>query len=313
MVLLLLLVFISATYGASFDSKFEFGLRYDNINHGKEEERIQERIKIHATSNLNEKWKLKGYIGTGKNYTSAWSTAYSFKDSAIGDQNLNFRQLFAEYQMDKRVFFEMGIIPPIKEYSHTNLKPDGWVEGGAFNYRERKFLFNLSAGSLNDVDNPNPWNRTRVFNYVKGKGKYLVSPYLNVYGSLASLDEDQYLQWEFKLFPFPQNKMALDFTLEALVNLDNGEKNGSTALNIFPLVAFKEEYKDLLNLQLAYYNIAQNIGQLGTLSDDFYRYGSSVSYQATGKFTAHCDFSWQARYWDNDEPRFIFAILYKPD
>lgn len=310
-ILFLLLLSIPLAFSQIHQAGFDLSTRYDNIDHGKNEERLQERIRVDAEGNLTPSWQVKTLLATGETYTSLWSTYYNFRSEGDNDQNFNVRQLYGEFQSSKEHLFQLGIIPPYREYLRTGMKSTGWVEGGSYSYLQNRFRGNVSAGSVDDVDQPSVLSRTRSFNYGAVNAKYKLSEYLNTQVGASILDHEEYLQWEISSKPFEHVRDGLELTIESLMNLEESVRNISFAATTYPFLFSNPELKDYLNLQLAHYYIDENIGTLGTLSDDFYTFGSTWFVGAKGKITENNQFSWLLKYWDNDVPRFSIGLMYK--
>lgn len=293
-------------YSQIESASFDLSTRYDNIDHGGSEDRLQERFRINASGRLSKRWSLKTLLATGKDYTSPWSTYHNFNEQE-NDQNFNVRQFYGEYNYEKTHTFQLGIIPPLKEFARTSLISSGWVEGASYNFKHKRFAAKATYGSIADLDQPSLFRRDRNFNYGKIKLDYNFTDHLVIRAGAANLDDDQYLQGEIS-YDFND---SLNVSAESLMNTDENVRNVSASTVLSPISLINKEWKDYLSIQLAYIYVDKDIGLLGTLADDFYTYGKTWFLGAGGKITKDNQFSWFLENWGNDEPRFNIGLMYR--
>jgi hypothetical protein len=305
-------LFSWVSYAKIHDASFDFATRYDNIDYGNQESRLQERLRLFANGDISEYWQLKTLVATGTSYTSLWSTYANLEDKHNTNQNLGFRQLYGEYSQGSSMV-QLGIIPPSRKPSRTNIINSGWIEGASYIYRKEKYWMATTIGSIEDINEPNILTRDRIVNYGKIRGDYQPTDSVILTTGFIVFENFRYLQPEVKYFPSKRYKDSLDFTIEFLQNEKNGVVNYSLEGNVFPLGLWNTDLREYLSLQLSYCYIDEKIGALGTLSEDFYTFGHTRILHASGKFTQKSHFSWLLEYRDNVKPRHNIGLMYKVD
>jgi hypothetical protein len=292
-------------------ASFDLSTRYDSINHGKDQERMQERLRVNMEGDVSKYWSIKTMLATGNDYTTPWSTYYNFNSYGEIEQNFNVRQLYGEFNDNHNYKFQVGVIPPYKDYLRTNLVSSGWVEGASYTLKQDRFTTKATTGSLSDVNEVRMYARQRAWNYGKIKSEYHFDHNMIAGLAAAQLDKDQYLQWNVRGNPFDEYKDKFNFIIESLFNTKVGVRNYSFGVNSYPLAFKKPELKDYFYFQIAYIYLDEKIGTLGTLLEDFYAYKTTLFVEGAGKITKDNRWSWILEYRQNDIPRLNAGIMYK--
>jgi hypothetical protein len=292
-------------------ASLDISTRYDNIDNGKKESRLQERLRLHLDSDISKRWQIKTLVGTGNTYVSLWSTYHNFKNNQQTLQTLGVRQLYGEFTSSKDSILQLGIIPPSKDYSRTSIIKSGWIEGASYFHSIGKWSAYSSVGSIKDINEPDIFDRERKLNYGKLRGTYIFNESARIKAGIISLDKDFFLQSEVKFFPILDFKESWYVVVESMRNTNKNVLNYNLQTTFFPLSYLSAELKDYLSLQFSYCYIDDQIGLLGTLSEDFYTFGHTGVLEASGKITEKNDFSWFLEYRNNIDPRYFIGLMYK--
>lgn len=268
--------------------------RYDNLDWGRERNRIQSALRVWTHVDLGKGLSARVLGSSGSRFQSRWSTATDFEPPRERDfMSIYVRQLYLQYDHESwRI--QMGVIPPIKNAaSSTGLEASGWLDGIRLtNELSDGFVVEIVAGGLNNLDEPNAFTRPRELNYAEIE---LTKQFDDRFGAELSaevVDRDAYSKVEFSYKP-TENWPKL--VSEVLLNASNKTVS-------FGLSAQQDLNKWIdgrtnsgVNVFLLYSYIDEKIGLRGTLADDFYAFGHAFKIEVEGPLSRKSGLGWFAR------------------
>lgn len=268
--------------------------RYDNLDWGKERNRIQSALRIWTHIDLGNGFSTRIFGSSGSRFQSRWSTATDFEPPRERDfMELYVRQLYLQYDQN-RWRMQLGVIPPIKNAaSSTGLEASGWLDGVRItNEIADGYVLEMVAGGLSNLDEPNAFTRPRKLNYAEIELTKQMDDYFGAELSGEIVDRNAYTKLEFSYlvgdrWPIFVSELLINvsdetisFGLSAQKDLNtyiSGRSN--TGLNVFLLYSFVDE----------------KIGVRGTLSDDFYAFGHALKIELDGPLSRKAGLGWFAR------------------
>ncbi len=268
--------------------------RYDNLDWGRERNRIQSALRVWTHVDLGKGLSARVLGSSGSRFQSRWSTATDFEPPRERDfMSIYVRQLYLQYDHESwRI--QMGVIPPIKNAaSSTGLEASGWLDGIRLtNELSDGFVVEIVAGGLNNLDEPNAFTRPRELNYAEIE---LTKQFDDRFGAELSaeiVDRDAYSKVEFSYKP---TENWPKFVSEVLLNASNKTVS-------FGLSAQQDLNKWIdgrtnsgVNVFLLYSYIDEKIGLRGTLADDFYAFGHAFKIEVEGPLSRKSGLGWFAR------------------
>lgn len=268
--------------------------RYDNLDWGKQRNRLQAAIRTWVNMDLGNSFSLVTHVSSGSRFQSRWSTATNF-DGKLDTEfmDLYVRQLYL--QLDKGKWrYQLGVIPPIKNVaSRTGLEPSGWVDGARMVFKPQSNLsIETVIGGISRLNEPNAFTRKKTANFAELEINYDMNEALGVDASTEVLDQNAYQRLEFN---YDKGRQFPSLLVEGMYNVTNH----TWATGLSAQQDFNEFIQGRTNsgvrLRLFYAYVDENIGLRGTLSDDFYAYGHSFTVEAEGPLWRKAQLNWFAR------------------
>ncbi len=283
--------------------------RYDIIDLGESANRIQASLRIPFEIDVAGIVKVNGLTSTGSSFQSRWETV---KDFRIANENrrfnLNLRQLYLEKNIaDLRIQF--GAIPSIKKsVSSTGLGSNGWIDGFRVDQKTGIGTFEIAAGSINEINNPNYFDREFVSNYFEFE--YSSSPVFNTTFEVSyeKFHFNDYLRSEIRHDLINNNGKNLELTLEGLLNTQKQSLSFGITVTTSPLAFIEPDLKKYWEVKAYYNHTDENIGLRGILTDDFYRLGNSLTIEMKGAITKKKGLAWFAEAYISEVPRLIAGL-----
>lgn len=283
--------------------------RYDIIDLGESANRIQASLRIPFEIDLAGIVSVNGLTSTGSSFQSRWETV---KDFRIKDEprrfNLNLRQLFLEKNInDLRIQF--GAIPSVKgSVSSTGLGSNGWIDGFRVDQKTGIGTFEIAAGSINEINNPNYFDRDFVANYFEFE--YSSAQILNTNFELSyeKFHFTDYLRSEIRHDMINDGDQHLELALEGLYNTQKNSLSFGITVTTSPLAFVDKELKKYWEVKAYYNHTDENIGLRGILTDDFYRLGNSLTIEMKGAITKKKGLAWFAEAYISEVPRLIAGL-----
>lgn len=268
--------------------------RYDNLDWGRERNRIQSALRVWTHVDLGKGLSARVLGSSGSRFQSRWSTATDFEPPRERDfMSIYVRQLYLQYDHESwRI--QMGVIPPIKNAaSSTGLEASGWLDGIRLtNELSDGFVVEIVAGGLNNLDEPNAFTRPRELNYAEIELTKQFDDRFGAEFSAEIVDRDAYSKVEFSYKP---TENWPKFVSEVLLNASNKTVS-------FGLSAQQDLNKWIdgrtnsgVNVFLLYSYIDEKIGLRGTLADDFYAFGHAFKIEVEGPLSRKSGLGWFAR------------------
>lgn len=268
--------------------------RYDNLDWGRDYDRIQSAIRAWANVDLGRGFDAHVHTSTGSRFQSRWSTATDFRPPREREyMTVYVRQLYLQYQSGPwRVLG--GTIPPIKNVaSSTGLEPSGWVDGMRVEYKAPKdLIIETVVGGINDLNEPNMFTRPREFNFAEVELTKRFSPQFLGEISLETLGRQWYARTTTELktgrgYPQVEPEVMLDMT--------NGTIAGGLGVVLDLNEWYRERQNEGLEIRLFYKYVDPRIGLRGTLSDDFYTFDHAFTVEMEGPLWRKASLSWFGR------------------
>lgn len=282
--------------------------RYDNVDAGVVEDRVQGSVRLGLTVDLWSALDVVGFASTGGKYTSRWTDLYDFIiDDTGADFSLYFRRLYFErgWSWGRA---QLGAIPPIKNIaSGTGLNASGWVDGGRLEVYLGPVTLEWVAGGITDLDTPDLFSRDKNFNFVEFETTWDVTEDVTVEATGEWLADEVYLRSEARVdLPLPGGQ-ALRAQGELIGNLDRRELAFDVAL-VFDPVEWIWGVEDRLGVQLHYRYLDPELGLRGTLVDDFFVYGHAFTVELKGHILEDGVLHWFSRNIFAEQPRFLVGL-----
>ncbi|NMB82991.1 MAG: hypothetical protein GYA14_14355 [Ignavibacteria bacterium] len=298
------------TQGQSLENfKMIWEARYDNISFGDKQNRIQASLRIPFEINLFDGYYLIGLTSTGSNFTSRWENVKDFRVSGENRRfNLNLRQLYLQKEWENsRIQF--GSIPTVKgNVSSTGLGSNGWIDGGRFQFNISSAIVEFVAGSLTDLNTPNFLDRNFILNYFETEISKKFSENTLAEISYERLGKDDYLRGEYRVDIYPSAKNYFQLTLESFVHLNNSSVSYGITFESDLLKWFNEDLEEYAELKIYFNHTDEKIGTRGFLTDDFYRFGNTLTIELTGKITDDKKIRWFSENYISKDPRFLVGL-----
>lgn len=298
------------TPGQSLENiKMIWEVRYDNISFGDKQNRIQASLRIPFGINLFDGYYLIGLTSTGCNFTSRWENVKDFRVSGENRRfNLNLRQLYFQKEWeDSRI--QIGSIPTIKgNVSSTGLGSNGWIDGGRFQFNISSAIVEFVGGSLTDLNTPNFLDRNFILNYFETEISKKLGKNTLAELSYERLGKDDYLRGEYRVDIYPSSNNYFQLTFESFVHLNNTSVSYGITFESDIIKWFDEKLEEYAELKIYFNHTDEKIGTRGFLTDDFYRFGNTLTVELTGKITDDKKIRWFSENYISKEPRFLAGI-----
>ncbi len=298
------------TPGQSLDDiKMIWEARYDNISFGDKQNRIQASLRIPFGINLFDDYYLIGLTSTGSNFTSRWENVKDFRVSGENRRfNLNLRQLYLQKEWESSRL-QFGSIPTVKgNVSSTGLGSNGWIDGGRFQFNISSAIVEFVGGSLTDLNTPNFLDRNFILNYFETEISKKFGENTIAELSYERLGKDDYIRGEYRVDIYPVDKNYFQLTLESFFHLNNKSVSYGITFESDLLKWFDEKLEEYAELKVYFNHTDEKIGTRGFLTDDFYRFGNTLTVEITGKITADKKIRWFSENYISKEPRFLIGL-----
>lgn len=283
--------------------------RYDNISFGEKQNRVQASLRIPFEINLFDDYYIVGLTSTGSNFTSRWENVKDFRVSGENRRfNLNLRQLYFQKEWESsRV--QIGSIPTIKgKVSSTGLGSNGWIDGGRFQFNISSAIVEFVVGSLTDLNTPNFLDRNFILNYFETEISKKIGKNTLAEISYERLGKDDYLRGEYRVDIYTSSKNYFQLTLESFVHLNNSSVSYGLTFESDLLKWFSENLEEYAELKVYFNHTDEKIGTRGFLTDDFYRFGNTLTVEFTGKITNDKKLRWFSENYISKDPRFLVGL-----
>lgn len=283
--------------------------RYDNISFGDKQNRIQASLRIPFEINLFNDYYIVGLTSTGSNFTSRWETVKDFRISGENRRfNLNLRQLFIQKEWENSRI-QLGAIPTIKgNVSSTGLGSNGWIDGGRFQFNVSSAIVEFVGGSLTELNIPNFLDRNFILNYFETEISKKFGENTLAELSYERFGHDDYLRGEYRMDIYTSIDNYFQLTLESFIHLNNSSISYGVTLESDPLRWFDDKLKEYAEVKVYFNHTDEKIGMRGFLTDDFYRFGNTLTVELTGKITHDKKIRWFSENYISKEPRFLIGL-----
>lgn len=283
--------------------------RYDNISFGDKQNRIQASLRIPFDINLFEDYYLIGLTSTGSSFTSRWETVKDFRISGENRRfNLNLRQLYLQKEWENSRI-QLGSIPTIKgKVSSTGLGSNGWIDGGRFQFNISSAIFEFVGGSLTNLNTPNFLDRDFILNYFETEISKSLWENTITELSYERLGKDDYVRGEYRVDIYPSSQNYFQLTLESFVHLNNSSVSYGITFESDLLKWFNGNLEEYAELKIYFSHTDEKIGTRGFLTDDFYRFGNTLTTELNGKISDDKKIKWFFENYISKEPRFLIGL-----
>jgi uncharacterized membrane-anchored protein len=283
--------------------------RYDNISLGDIQNRIQASLRIPFGINVFDEYYIMGLTSTGSSFTSRWETVKDFRVTGENRRfNLNLRQLYIQKEWENSRL-QIGSVPTIKgKVSSTGLGSNGWIDGGRFQFNVFSAIVEFVVGSLTDLNTPNFLDRSFKLNYFETEISKKVGDNTLAELSYERLNKDDYLRGEYRVNIYPSDKNYFQLTFESFVHLNNYSISYGITFESDLLKWFDENLEEYAELKVYFNHTDEKLGTRGFLTDDFYRFGNTLTVEATGKITPDKKIRWFSENYISKDPRFLIGL-----
>ncbi|MBX9766375.1 MAG: hypothetical protein K2X47_03810 [Bdellovibrionales bacterium] len=288
--------------GPTVDLKVTGSARYDQ-SPTQPWNRIQHSIVLGLTLHANKQWQVSVLGQTGPTYGRRYSTTYDFN----ADKSLPFgsdiylKQFFAQRTLGEKSAVQFGILGTNQKIAATTqlglpygIGSNGWIEGARVNTKAQKFDVSLTAGSIRDIDQPNPFVRSRRLNYIEMQisGDLLRS--LAFESSAGRLDHNSFVRLALHEKLSLAGKPILDLFGEALHDATADRTSYSMKVAKDALQWAGQSLKGFLEVELqrSYNPKANQWGLRGRLVNDWYPDGHTNTIALRGKLNASGTWTW---------------------
>lgn len=285
--------------------------RYDLIDFGNEQNRLQASLRIPFQIDIAGAFNINGLTSTGSSFQSRWETLKDLKKKEENRKfNLNLRQFYLEKKInDFRVQF--GALPAIKGFvSSTGLGSNGWMDGLRLDQKTGIGTFEVAGGSINEINNPNFFDRVFVSNFFEFEFSGTFIPNSVIEFSYEKLASSDYLRSEYRYDLIKGSKKHLEFAIEGLYNTQRESLSFGFTVTTAPLAFIEEDLAKYMDLKVYFNHTDSNIGLRGILTDDFYKFGNSVTIEAKGTITSRKAVSWFLESYISEVPRFLAGLRF---
>ncbi|MBN8545233.1 MAG: hypothetical protein J0L60_03780 [Ignavibacteria bacterium] len=285
--------------------------RYDLIDFGNEQNRLQASLRIPFQIDIAGAFNINGLTSTGSSFQSRWETLKDLKKKEENRKfNLNLRQFYLEKKIsDFRVQF--GALPAIKGFvSSTGLGSNGWMDGLRLDQKTGIGTFEVAGGSINEINNPNFFDRVFVSNFFEFEFSGTFIPNSVIEFSYEKLGSSDYLRSEYRYDLIKGSKKHLEFAIEGLYNTQRESLSFGFTVTTAPLAFIEEDLAKYMDLKVYFNHTDSNIGLRGILTDDFYKFGNSVTIEAKGTITSRKAVSWFLESYISEVPRFLAGLRF---
>jgi hypothetical protein len=283
--------------------------RYDNVSFGDIQNRIQASLRIPFGINVFDEYYIMGLTSTGSSFTSRWETVKDFRVTGENRRfNLNLRQLYIQKEWENSRL-QIGSVPTIKgKVSSTGLGSNGWIDGGRFQFNVFSAIVEFVVGSLTDLNTPNFLDRSFKLNYFETEISKKVGDNTLAELSYERLNKDDYLRGEYRVNIYPSDKNYFQLTFESFVHLNNYSISYGITFESDLLKWFDENLEEYAELKVYFNHTDEKLGTRGFLTDDFYRFGNTLTVEATGKITPDKKIRWFSENYISKDPRFLIGL-----
>ncbi len=251
----------------TFDNYIRNDLRKEPESLGNQ---FQLRHKIRISYQITPELSAHSSLSSGSSYNSEWNTP--------GEENYDFnlRNLYLEYEKGN-VRIQAGSIPTFKGYkSSLNLDKNGWIDKGVrFKFKHQSSIFELVAGSVDNVDAPEFFQRqSGDMNYLEFEVTKIIDPTTVLELGYDHLEEN-YLRGEVrKDFNFIRSHL-LKLSVQGVYNTN--QENIANSFEVLLKGGKNDSWTSQFDYTLRYVNVDQGFGQRGQLIDEFRFEGSQLT------------------------------------
>lgn len=287
---------------------FRWDTRYDNVDRGVENDRLQGSVRLNLKVDVWSLFELAGFAATGSNYTSRWTTLKDFIDDDQPDFSLYFRQLYLQRRFEHgRV--QLGAIPPIKNIaSGTGLNSGGWVDGARGEVYLGDLTLEAVAGTVGALDEPDLFSRSRSNPYYEFEASWKASPRVVLEGSAEYLTDSAYLRSEGRVdVPLGRGR-SVEVRGEIITNVTRAVAAGEVGVEFDLIKWITGDIDNRLGVDLTWRYLDPDIGLRGRLTDDFYTFGHAATLNLSGRILADGVLHWFSRGIWAERPRLLAGI-----
>ena len=277
-----------------------FDTRYDVIDWGADENRLQNSALVAFQVDLFAGVDLAGMASTGPRFQSRWSTWRDLNGEEPERMALLPRQLYLERWFADDVRIQAGSVPPVKgDVSTSGLEDIGWIDGiRAELHRPSGFVIEGVGGSLTDVDEPDLFIRERRLDYAELETGHPLPAGFEWESAYHWIGGGHYLQAEAGWSGEAADGRAGELRIEGAIELATGATQavvgGRTDLGV--LITGNPTWEDRLELRAHCRWVDPDYGLFGTLAEDFYQFGTECRVRLDGDFDTAGRLGWNLRY-----------------
>lgn len=296
---------VSGQVGGRFDYQKDGDIR-----------RLQDTVVLKFVVNTWNEIELVGVIQNTPKYGLKYHTAYDLNQDKFSskDDDLYLRRIYLRRSFGKFAG-ELGALGQMDSIGgHTAFGNSSWVDGARVTVKTEAGLFGVTAGSLNDLNNPDVLNRERKLNYVEVYMRKEVFEKILTEASVGHLDSSNFIRLAASRDFTILSDRIVRLAVEGLADRENGadQPKYSAAIKATTdlLALAKPSAKGYVTLGLQYSYGDPNIGLRGKVNDDRYMTGHNLNISTNIHFKKNSRFNMTTGVDIREDPRYQVGFGY---
>ena len=276
-----------------------FDSRYDNIDGGRERERLQNSALVAFRVDTVAGVDLAGMASTGDDFTSRWSTWRDLRGGEPERMALSLRQLYVQRWFGA-VRAQAGSLSPVKgAVSTSGLEDLGWIDGVRLEgHHPSGVTVEGVAGSLTDIEEPDLFLRRRALDYGEVELDVALPSGFEVQSAYHQLGGLPYLKAELGWRHEDPLGTIAALRWEAGLQLADARPLVLVQARVDPagLLPIDERLRDWVALRGMVRRVDPDYGPFGALSEDFYQFGTELHARLDGDLEPNDRLGYSVRY-----------------
>ncbi|MFN8369846.1 MAG: hypothetical protein U0T83_04370 [Bacteriovoracaceae bacterium] len=226
--LLSLMSFPNSYAGMTTDFSGDITTRYEYADLDKTPDKnvLRNSFSIGVRIKADGMFEIVSLISTGSKYAGPMDDVYNFTtDTFDYHPNVNVRQIYIEKKFGENVTTQLGALNPGDGVSLlTGFNHIGWVDGGRIKVKTPYGDIDATLGSLNDINNPNAFNRDRDLNFFELKvTEEFFDKLVKAEGGYEHWREHDFIKGAVKIDLKVATNKILELMAETMVDVNNGD------------------------------------------------------------------------------------------
>jgi hypothetical protein len=293
-ILLIFIILMSSNVFAQHLSDYNVfvDLRENHLS-STEVTRLQGRIRLGFTIDVNGVVEIIGLASTGSSYNREWSTVASSNNS-VDRTTLAFRNIYMRKVIGETTL-EAGALRTDPSESSLTLAASGWIDGMRVKVNSKIGEFKVVAGSLGDFNQTNAFERKFKGNFVEIEMDHKIFENLLSQTFYDNYNGDSYVRERLKLDLKLIGEKVIKVFSDTLYDIDRRAFNYELGAEFDVLKTIINKYDHRLDLRVYYSDISSRIPDSNLMISGFYIYGPRTTVQLSGKIDKAGNLSWFTR------------------